>query len=598
MKIKKVRVKNFRSIEDTGWLPLSIDGVTALVGQNESGKSSILDALALGFGIDPVINKDDFRIDCSYPSILIEADLDDETISQVLDAMDGGWRETLAAFFASTRRQMILRSRVVVTGKRTTRVFDLGREQKQQLAAAIGVPESDLLRTSAPTPDDSPVEGGAVAREEFNYAKFRDELWKAVPDFLLFKEDRCPLPNRIDIEDGKLSDSDGRVGAQNFIDSAEIDIEDLTKADNRRRGVILGRANSRISKQLQEYWSQLLGEDRKISLACELHHYPNDDPEKSGRPYLEFWVREGDQPLYPSQRSRGTRWFIAFFLQLTAELSRYSDSTIFLLDEPAAYLHQSAQKDVVKLIEKLGVQTQIIYSTHSPYMLDQRKLHRVLGVERDASSESPDETVTIVKRGLQLATASELTLAPVLSLMGADLDQQSVIKRDRNVLLEEPSAYYYFLAFDRLLGGDGDLYFVAASGADNIRVLADLFIAWRLGFAVLVDDDQKGKRVIRDIKQKYSMDAEAAKRLQLLAGCEGVEDLFSREAFSKLVVLKEVGGEVSNSKFVDMGKLSKPVLAVNFWRRAELGELTAADVDDETKERFARVFSSLRDVFV
>lgn len=39
MKISRIRIKNFRSIEDTDWLPLSVDGVTSLVGQNESGKS-------------------------------------------------------------------------------------------------------------------------------------------------------------------------------------------------------------------------------------------------------------------------------------------------------------------------------------------------------------------------------------------------------------------------------------------------------------------------------------------------------------------------------------------------------------------------------
>lgn len=469
-------------------------------------------------------------------------------------------------------------------------------EHRQQLATALGLKETEFNRPAPAQASDDESERDDESAS-FVYSDFKDSLWRAIPEFLLFKEDKCPLPNRIDIDGDDLADSAGRVGARNFIDAADIKISDLVNAENRRRGVILGRANSKISKQLQEYWSQLLGEDRKISLACELHHYPSDDPERSGKPYLEFWVREGDQPLYPSQRSRGTRWFIAFFLQLTAELSRYSDSTVFLLDEPAAYLHQSAQRDVVKLIERLGSQTQVIYSTHSPYMLDQKKLHRVLGVERSTSEGNPDETVTVVRRGMQLATASELTLAPILSVMGADFDQQSVIKRDRNVLLEEPSAYYYFLAFDRLLGGEGELHFVAASGADNIRVLADIFIAWRLGFAVLVDDDQKGKRVVRDIKLKYLLDESESKRLQLLSDCEGVEDLFSKEYFSKKVAMREIGAEVSNSKFVDREKLSKPILALKFWRDVDTGKITLSEVDSETTANFQAVLSKLRAVF-
>lgn len=47
MKLKEFRITNFRSIVDTGWCPFSPDGVTVLVGQNESGKSSLLHALAL-----------------------------------------------------------------------------------------------------------------------------------------------------------------------------------------------------------------------------------------------------------------------------------------------------------------------------------------------------------------------------------------------------------------------------------------------------------------------------------------------------------------------------------------------------------------------
>jgi len=69
MDIKSFKIVGFRSLKDTPWLPLSIDGVTALVGQNESGKSSILDALSLGFGSRVEINTKDFRSDSDYPEI-------------------------------------------------------------------------------------------------------------------------------------------------------------------------------------------------------------------------------------------------------------------------------------------------------------------------------------------------------------------------------------------------------------------------------------------------------------------------------------------------------------------------------------------------
>ncbi len=66
MRLKKFRITNFRSIVDTGWCPFSPDGVTVLVGQNESGKSSILEALATSFGLEK-ISDDDLRTDAPLP---------------------------------------------------------------------------------------------------------------------------------------------------------------------------------------------------------------------------------------------------------------------------------------------------------------------------------------------------------------------------------------------------------------------------------------------------------------------------------------------------------------------------------------------------
>ncbi|GAI24276.1 unnamed protein product, partial [marine sediment metagenome] len=45
MKLTGFRIQNFRSIIDTGWTYLSPDNITGLIGQNESGKTSILEAL-------------------------------------------------------------------------------------------------------------------------------------------------------------------------------------------------------------------------------------------------------------------------------------------------------------------------------------------------------------------------------------------------------------------------------------------------------------------------------------------------------------------------------------------------------------------------
>jgi len=67
MILKSFRIKNYRSILDTGWNNLSPDNVTALIGQNESGKTSVLEALKSFF--DGKITDDILRSDLSIPEI-------------------------------------------------------------------------------------------------------------------------------------------------------------------------------------------------------------------------------------------------------------------------------------------------------------------------------------------------------------------------------------------------------------------------------------------------------------------------------------------------------------------------------------------------
>lgn len=83
MKLLEFRITNFRSIKDTGWCPFSTDGVTVLIGQNESGKSSILAALAKCFNLID-LDDDDIRTDGDYPSIFVRIDANyDEIESQI-----------------------------------------------------------------------------------------------------------------------------------------------------------------------------------------------------------------------------------------------------------------------------------------------------------------------------------------------------------------------------------------------------------------------------------------------------------------------------------------------------------------------------------
>ena len=67
MKLTAFRIRNFRSIVDTGWQNISPDNITCLIGQNESGKTSVLEGLKVFYS--GIISEDVFRSDLSLPEV-------------------------------------------------------------------------------------------------------------------------------------------------------------------------------------------------------------------------------------------------------------------------------------------------------------------------------------------------------------------------------------------------------------------------------------------------------------------------------------------------------------------------------------------------
>ena len=76
MKLRAFRIRNYRSIVDTGWCFLAFDNITSLIGQNESGKTSVLEALKCFY--ERKIYDDVLRSDLSYPIIECTFEMENE----------------------------------------------------------------------------------------------------------------------------------------------------------------------------------------------------------------------------------------------------------------------------------------------------------------------------------------------------------------------------------------------------------------------------------------------------------------------------------------------------------------------------------------
>lgn len=424
-----------------------------------------------------------------------------------------------------------------------------------------------------------------------------DTFWrKHAPNFVSFDDDDNLIPNEIDLEYLAPTNTKKVAGQQfvqgkqavlNLLEVAGIKIEDIATANTGRIKQYMKSRNLTINAQFQDFWTQKIGDGGKIAIEIELKNHDSTIITAAGKPYFEFWIIDQDHGLHPKQRSKGVRWFLSFYISLKADAKRTRESkSIFLIDEPGANLHARAQEDVLRVFEEIASTSQIIYTTHSQHLVEFDKIHRVLAVQRREDAKEGSDTVIIP--AYHLGSASSNTLAPILEQMGIDFSSQNVIKKDNNIILEEVSAMYYLRGFGMMTKSKQHNY-LPATGVSNVEQLVRLFLGWGLNFGVLMDDDSAGRKVYNSLlRDLYSDDAQMAKRyIYKIKGCSGIEDIFSKNDFRKIILRDEslFSDERQNSDLVKGGSYSKPMLAINFLKAVKEGKILLSDFEPETRSK-------------
>lgn len=598
MRLISFCIENFRSIVNTGWVNFSSDNVTALVGQNESGKTAILEALS--HTLSPASSKlDDYRLGATPPVVRIATSYSPEELNEALESVkDEAARSHIKNILETAKDKPIVWSfssaKNITKQNATVSAYKIETPDIQAkllsalMADAEIVPVTSNLETAngnaiAPAVTESAAEQIKSAAYESS-KQFRNGLYSVSPTIVLFDEDSGLLPNKIDItDDFKLVEEAGELAVANFLSIAGIDLEVLVKSETRARAGILKAANKKISEDFLAFWSQTIGENVALQLECAIHQHPSDHA-KPGKSYLEFLITDATAPLYPKQRSKGTRWFISFFLQLRAS-SIENEKFIFLLDEPGANLHEKAQADVLKLIEKIRSTIPVVYSTHSPHLMNEKSFHRILAVERD-----PDqlEHPTRVIGAHALGAASRDTLSPIFTMMGVSLSRQTAIRQHNNVILEEVSSHYYLKAFWKLTGCTQEVHFLAATGTANVPMYAQLFMGWGLDFLVVVDDEPSGRRVYNHLKRDLFLDDPiwAGSRMLKIPDCEGIEDIFEKNEYFSLVLDGAAkASPLKNSEWAKKNGAAKAIHALRFLQKVEKSEIQLANLHADSQAR-------------
>lgn len=592
MRLQAFRIKNFRSIKDTDWQNLSLDNITGLIGQNEAGKTAILEALS------------------SFPTAEISNDVlrDDGSMPEVSCSFQTDWDEIKELFKDQTLPKSLAKlvnERKRINLKRTwtdaETEGDLSLEE-EELSVLFDLPKSETTKESLGNQEPE-IEGGEQdqkVKEESVVTKeeFVNTIFDKTPEFEFFEDFASLLPDTIDLEDlqNKNTKAEGYKGAENLLAIAGLDLNFLQTKERRIVENHIGELNKNVTTNFQEFWTQKIGKTNKIAIEFELKHHTKEEGEKAGKPYLVFWIKDGQKKLYPKQRSKGVRWFTSFYLQLEASsLDKSKYGQVFLIDEPGGSLHARAQEDVLKVFEEIKSNVQVIYTTHSPYLIKLGTIYRLLAVQR--ADEEDDKSETLVFDAHKLGAASSDTLSPIYTLMGVDFSYQQVIKKNNNIILEEISAYYYISSFWKLVNSQKETHFLPATGTNNIPQLANLFLGWGLDFIVVVDDDSSGRGIYNGLKRNLFLDNEneAKKRMIKIKSCSGIEDLFTRNDFKKYVLENtRLSFKQKNSEYIK--DKPKAIFALKFLLKVKDDTIKISDLGKITQDNIKNLVNEVESI--
>lgn len=253
-------------------------------------------------------------------------------------------------------------------------------------------------------------------------------------------------------------------------------------ADKKReRGILLRSAATQLTQRFKKWWLQ---GDYIFDFQADGRHF-RINVSDSLRP----------EPIELEGRSRGLQWFFSFFLVFLVETKEGHSNTILLLDEPGLSLHPIAQYDLAKFFRKLSEDNQLIYTSHSPFLVDMDNLGNVKAVYVDSKTGR-----TKVSSNLRYNEEdAEKSIFPIHAALGLTVSD-TLLLGCLPILVEGPSDQIYLSLIKRYLIGKGELrntkeiVFIPTGGVRGMGPVTKLVSSRddSLPF-VLLDSDSVGK---------------------------------------------------------------------------------------------------------
>lgn len=552
VKLTEFQIFNYRSINDSG--PIKVEKLTSLVGRNEAGKSNLLLGLQT---LNPPGGPEDLVAIKNFPRHRRLAECKDDTpvVSTTWELDPSEQTELAAMFTRATGVVQVKISRCYNAAKQSVEFVGLkpiafsSEEVTARIRKLVPVVEveADKLEEApqgqvkkakevweaALKSENKPTQWATAAapalaafrkvlagvaielpdREEGLFTELEDlaaqilkdgPAWNAARNWaveqmpiFIYLEDYPELVGHQNIAEylarkaanpSKLSDADRNFEKMcKVADLSPQDLHNLHIAnDHETRNQLTNRASAIVTGELRRLWKD---RQLKVRFSPDANH-------------LDTFISDPnsvyDVEVNLDERSRGLKWFISFYITFSADTKGGSaEDAILLLDEPGLFLHALSQADLLRHLS-VDFSNQILYTTHSPFMVPTENLDaiRTVSIDQDAGTTVSNNP-----------TGDSRTLFPIQAALGFTISQ-SLFVGPNNLIVEGVTDFWIMSCVSDYLSSLGKvglpkgLTLTPAGGAQKVPYLVALLTSERLRVLVLFDDEKNARNTKAELVQE------------------------------------------------------------------------------------------------
>jgi len=582
MRYKSFRIRNFKGIKDTTVVLDGIAGasVFAFVGLNESGKTTVLEAIH-SFSPDAATSEllgGEEGIGVPYnervPRHLLSEFTDDVSVTANVSVTNQD-KEKIA-------KRLLSDKGIVLNIESVPDEINLKRHQRFK--------NGDFQNSFFTLLNDVEIKTGnqrkwrSPSADEKN--SIRAAFYNLSPDIAYFPTFVFDFPEHVFLTDrGTTVDKFYRRVFQDILDydgrghTIERDIIRRVHQDEMLRpwaafwGLwaknddrdkiqhVMDRASAAVTRLVFGRWNKIFGEatgGKEVLISYEIIEGEKKDQQgnitKTNQHdiRIKFQIKDGTRRFDVNDRSLGFRWFFSFmlFTQFRVARSAWGRPLLFLFDEPASNLHAAAQQRLIDSFPEVAKDDHVLgYSTHSHYMIEPKWLEQTFIVtnrsdapvpsvleEASLDDESLDVKVTSYRSFVNDHPGQTNYFQPILDRLKVvpsrfDLLQPSVV-------LEGKSDYYIIRYACRFLDL-ADLPLMPGLGAGTFGALAAIHVGWNLNFLFVLDGDRQGNAEQARYQEEFGIPAvRIATLTDLVENVAVIEDLLDAEA--RQIIRKEL----------------------------------------------------------